>query len=144
MLDENTQTDADDIDAPSDLPGREESMPYAPNSLTDDLGSLYDDAKIYLEAEKRFQRSRVAFASDRAKKGVVFGLGAFAFLHLALIALVIGLVIALAPLITIWGAIALVFGVLLIVGVILGRAAAKKFGAVAEAFRGEAQEPDDA
>jgi hypothetical protein len=48
---------------------------------------------------------------------------ALVLLHLALIALAVGAVIALAPLVTIWGAIAIVVGVMLLGVALLVRAA---------------------
>ena len=63
-------------------------------SLFDDAYALYEDGKTYLEAEVAFQKSRASYASRETGSGIVFALGALAFLHLALIGLVVGLIIA--------------------------------------------------
>ena len=86
-------------------------------SLIDDAMALFDDGKTYAEAELAFQKSRAGFAANRAKGAIAFGLAAFGVLHLALIAGVVGLVIALAPLIGPWGATALVTIALIAAGV---------------------------
>ena len=93
--------------------GRSSSEP----SLIDDAMALFDDGKTYAEAELAFQKSRAGFAANRAKGAIAFGLAAFGVLHLALIAGVVGLVIALAPLIGPWGATALVTVALIAAGV---------------------------
>jgi hypothetical protein len=59
---------------------------------------------------------------------------ALLLVHLALVALAFGLIIALAPLITAWGATALVVGVLLVAGLVLGLAAKKRFAGMSSAF----------
>jgi len=104
-------------------------------SLADDVKALVEDGKTYLEAELQFQKSRAAFALDRGKSGAVYGLGAAAVLHLALIALVVGAIFALTPLITAWGATAVVVGVLLIAAILLGLAAKRRFARLTSAIR---------
>jgi hypothetical protein len=58
---------------------------------------------------------------------------ALVLLHIALIALAVGAVIALAPLVSVWGAIAIVVGVML-AGVALLVISAKKDGALLAAL----------
>ena len=103
-------------------------------SLTDDLVALLDDGKTYLESEKAFQKSRAVFVAHKGKWGVIHGLVAFAMIHTALIGLVVGAVIALAPILTIWGAMALVSGVLIVIGVILARKALGHFRDAGDSF----------
>jgi hypothetical protein len=114
---------------PADQPVRE------PASLSDDLFALIDDGKTYVEAEIQYQRTRVAFAFDRGRSGAIFAIAAFAVLHLALVALVVGGVIALTPMIGAWGATALVVGLLVAAGVILALAARRRFARLATAYR---------
>ncbi|MFZ9396805.1 MAG: phage holin family protein [Erythrobacter sp.] len=97
------------------LRGEEDGAPVPPAapSLVEDVAALVQDGRNLFEAEIAFQKTRLAFAANRSKSAVVAGLGALAFLHLALIALVVGLVIALAPLVSGWGATAIVVGLLL-------------------------------
>lgn len=106
----------------------------AAGSLADDVSALFEDGKTYVEAEIAYQKSRAAFAGNQTKSGVVFGAAALAFLHLALIALVVGLVIALAPYLSAFGATALVVGVLMVGSVIFARMAASRFSAIGKAF----------
>ena len=107
---------------------------FSDHSLTEDVRALFDDGKTYLEAELQFQKSRAAFAADKGRSGLVYGIAALALVHLALVALVVGLVLALSPLLTAWGATGLVVGVLSIAAVVLALAAKKRFGALSSAF----------
>jgi hypothetical protein len=104
-------------------------------ALRDDITALLDDARTYAEAEIAFQKTRAGLAGKSAGRALALLVLAVVLLHIALIALAVGAVIALAPLVTIWGAIAIVVGVLL-VGVALlllaalgdGKALAEMFG----------------
>jgi len=111
--------------------------PRSGSSLTDDLVALLDDGKTYLEAEKAYQKSRAIYAAHEGKSGIIHGLIAFALIHTALIGLVVGAVIALAPVLTIWGATALVAGVLLIAGVVIARKALTHFRDAGSSFTGD-------
>ena len=83
-------------------------------ALRDDVAALVEDARTYAEAEIAFQKTRASLAGKKAGRALVLLVLALVLLHIALIALAVGAVIALAPLVTIWGAIAIVVGVLLI------------------------------
>ncbi|MFA9201762.1 MAG: phage holin family protein [Cypionkella sp.] len=107
------------------------------DSLTDDIRHLVGDGRTYLEAELQYQKSRAALVLDRSKSGAIYGAVAAVFGHLALIALVVGLVIALAPLITAWGATALVAGLLLVVALLFARMARRKFASISAATAGK-------
>ncbi|GAA4037786.1 phage holin family protein [Parerythrobacter jejuensis] len=109
-------------------------------SLADDVSALIEDGKTYVDAEIAFQKSRAGFAGKKTKGGVIAVLGAFAFLHLALIGLVVGLIIALEPYLTAFGAVATVVGVLLLGVAIFGGIAVSRFKAVSEAFKSETDE----
>ena len=106
-------------------------------SLFDDAYALYEDGKTYVEAEVAFQKSRAGYASRETGSGVVFALGALAFLHLALIGLVVGLIIALAPIIGPFVATAAVVGGLLVLMIIVGLLARSRFKRVSRAFKGD-------
>jgi hypothetical protein len=93
-------------------------------SLLADVEALIDDGKTYLEAELAFQRTRAAFVADGAKRAVVLFALAALLGFLALIGLTVGLIISLAPILTAWGASALVVGVLMLGALMAGRAAA--------------------
>lgn len=81
--------------------------------LRDDLTALVDDARTYAEAEILFQKTRAGLAGKAATRALLLLVLAAVLLHIALIALAVGAVIALAPLVTIWGAIAIVVGALI-------------------------------
>lgn len=83
-------------------------------SLVADVEALIEDGKTYLQAELTYQKSRAGFAADRLKWTAIYGAAAFGLLHLALIALTVGLVIALVPLVGPWIATAIVVAVLLL------------------------------
>ena len=101
----------------SDLPPENDAGDDATNGFTmlrDDISTLIDDARTYAEAELAFQKTRATLAGKTAGRALILFVLAVVLLHIALIALAVGAVIALAPLVTIWGAIAIVVGVLLI------------------------------
>ncbi|MGX7952540.1 phage holin family protein [Tsuneonella sp. HG249] len=108
----------------------------ADDSLIDDVRNLVDDGKTYLEAELQYQKSRAALVADRGRSGAIYGAIALALVHLALVALVVGLVIALTPLITAWGATAAVVGVLTVVAGIFAVKAKGKFASISGALNG--------
>lgn len=83
-------------------------------ALRDDVAALVEDARTYAEAEIAFQKTRAGLAGKTAGRALALLVLAVVLLHIALIALAVGAVIALAPLVTIWGAIAIVVGVMLI------------------------------
>ena len=119
----------DAVPEPLDPPASHE------RSLTDDLVAMLDDGKTYVEAEVQYQKTRAAFAFDRGKAGAFYGLLAFALLHLALVALVVGAVIALSPAIGAWAATALVTVVLALAGGGFAWRAKTRFDRLAEAYR---------
>ncbi|MDE8653627.1 phage holin family protein [Novosphingobium album (ex Liu et al. 2023)] len=80
----------------------------ADRSLQDDLRLLAADARAFAEAELAFQKSRAAFAGGEIRGIAILGVAAAVFLFFAVMALVVGLVIALAPVLTPWGSTAVV------------------------------------
>ncbi|WP_086618448.1 phage holin family protein [Erythrobacter tepidarius] len=109
-------------------------------ALREEIAVLIEDARTYAEAEARFQKTRATLAGKSAGRALVMLVLALVLLHIALIALAVGAVIALAPLITVWGAIAMVVGVMLagVAGLVLS---ARKDGALLAALF--AREPGD-
>lgn len=123
-----------DIDPglPAPQEGAPPAEPAAPASvapdttlsgLREDVTALVEDARNYAEAELAFQKTRAALAGKHGARALVMLVLALVLLHIALIALAVGAVIALAPLVTIWGAIAVVVGVMLLGVALLVRAA---------------------
>ncbi len=95
-------------------------------SLADDLRQLADDSKSFAKAEAAYQKARVAYAGDQARGLAIRGGLALAFVFFALMALTLGLVLALTPLLTAWGATAVVVaGLLLLAWIVAASAAAK-------------------
>ncbi len=126
----------DELEAPA--PQGDQPEP----SLTDDLIALFDDGKTYAEAEMAYQRRRLGFAAHRVKGAAVFGLAAFGVLHLALIALTVGLVLALIPLLGPWGATAIVTVALVAFGILMLRQVKKRIDGIRDAFeQGKRDEP---
>lgn len=77
-------------------------------SLLGGARALLEDGQTLIAAELAFQKARAGFVLGRAKGILAFGALALALLFFALMALVVGLLLALAPLIGPWGALAVV------------------------------------
>jgi hypothetical protein len=126
--------EATEIAAPA-----EDGESGAMRSLRDDVEALIEDGRTYLETELVYQKTRVAFVADRAKGAVIYGALAAALGVLALIGLTVGLIIALTPLLTAWGASALVVGLLVIGAWLAMRAAGKRWARLMQAIEGDAE-----
>lgn len=102
--------------------------------LSDEILALIADGRTYAEAEFAFQKSRLSYSAQQGKSAALSVLAALAFLHLALIALVVGSVLALTPYITAWGATAMVVGVLLLSTLLVLLKARNRARNIADAF----------
>lgn len=111
-----------------------------PASLLDDLGDLMGDAQTWFEAELSYQKLRAAFVGANLKQAAVAGLAAVVLLVVAVMGLTFGLVLALTPLVTAWGATAIVVGVLLLGALWSVSAARRAWGEVLSAI---AERADD-
>ncbi len=111
-------------------------------SLLEDIEYLVADARIWLDAEMSFQKSRAALVSNRLKIIVAAGILAALFGILALVGLTIGLIIALTPLITAWGATAVVVLLLLVLVWLMINRIAVAWQDIQSATRGESP-PDE-
>jgi uncharacterized membrane protein YqjE len=127
----------EDVALPAPSQGTEEDDTTGLGALKDDLTALVEDARTYAAAEIAFQKTRAGLAGKKAARALVFLVLALVLLNLALIALAVGAVIALAPLVTIWGAIAIVVGVLLAGVVFLVMQAAAEGKVLGAMFGGE-------
>lgn len=110
-------------------------------SLRDDVEALIEDGKTYLETELVYQKTRAAFVADRAKGALIFGAVAALLGFLALIGLTVGLIIALAPVLTAWGSSALVVMLLLLAAWIAMHAASKHWARLMQAIDSGPEEP---
>lgn len=96
-------------------------------SLVEDLRQLAADGRTLLEAELAYQKSRAAFAGQAAKSVAGWGALALALVFFALMALVVGLLLALTPLLGGWGAMGAVTIGLLIAAGLCGWTAARRW-----------------
>lgn len=96
-------------------------------SLAEEVEALISDGKTFLEAELSFQKTRLAFVADIAKGAAVFGIIAAAFGALAMVGLTVGLIIALTPILTAWGASAVVVGLIILAALLAAREASKRW-----------------
>lgn len=113
-------------------------------TIIEELSALVEDAGIYATAELAFQRTRAKLAGRNIVAVLAFVVLAIILLHISIIALAVGLVIALEPLVTIWGAIGIVVGIMLLSVAILGLAAARRGQLIAEMFESSKDEGDGA
>ncbi len=112
----------------------------ADRSLLDDIGDLVGDAQTWFDAELGYQKVRAAFVGANLKQALLLGLAAVVLIVVAVMGLTFGLILALAPLVTAWGATAIVVGAMLLVALLCGRSASKAGRAAFAAIR----EQDDA
>lgn len=103
-------------------------------SLLEDLETLIDDGKTYLEAEANYQKSRALYIADSLPGVALAGTIAAALAFIALIGLTVGLIIALAPYLTAWGSSALVVGLEFVLALYFARTAARRWGAIMRAL----------
>ncbi len=144
MRSQEAESLAAPVTPPADMPPPEmatrqaeahaKSAPQDQRSVIDDIEALIDDARTYFDAELRYQKSRAAFVTDRLKRGIGFVVVSLVLGLLAAVGLTVGLIIALTPLITAWGATAVVVLTLLLIAFLLVRAAAQAFSSVKMAF----------
>jgi uncharacterized membrane protein YqjE len=95
------------VNAPDDAPDQGDGP-----SLAMLLRALIEDAQTLIEAETGYWRTALAFVLARVKTIALVLVLALFFLFFTLMALVVGLLLALAPLIGPWAALALVAGTL--------------------------------
>lgn len=102
----------DPLEEPAPLPAEDDAEePVRP--LLGDIEALIDDARTFLDAELNFQKSRAGFVAGRVKLMIGLGIGALFFVFMALFGLTVGSIIALAPMLSAWGAVTAVVGLLL-------------------------------
>lgn len=95
-------------------------------SLTGDLRELADNAQTLVEAELAYQSARAAYAWNRGRGIAIWLIIAATAGFFAVVALVVGLLLALIPYVGVWGSLAIVTLALVLVAVFaLLRASAK-------------------
>lgn len=137
-MDRPAQLDKGPTEAlPADLPDALEPTPSGVGgggSLMEDVDALIADGKTYLEAEVAYQKNRAGYAANRLKWTAVYGAAAFGLLHLALIALTVGIVIALVPLVGPWIATAIVVAMLMLGALLFVQKLRAKLGDIRAVF----------
>ena len=104
-------------------------------SLLDDVEDLLVDARIWFDAEVAYQKTRAGFVAAQIRNAVALLLAAAVLTLVALIALAVGLVITLIPVLGPFGATLVVFVVLVLVAILLARSAASRWRDAAGAIR---------
>ncbi|MCC6925886.1 phage holin family protein [Novosphingobium sp.] len=99
----------------------------AERSLVDDLRQMVDDGRTLVEAELAYQKSRALVAGQGAKGIVGWGALALVLVFFALMALVMGLLLALSELVGGWLAMVIVVLGLLLAAGLAGMAAGKRW-----------------
>jgi positive regulator of sigma E activity len=99
----------------------------AERSFADEVRQLVDDGRTLLEAELAYQKSRAAVVGLAARSIAGWLALALALLFFALMALVMGALLALTPLVGGWGATAIVVLVLLVATGLSGWIAARRW-----------------
>lgn len=119
------------------LPGGEAAR-HRP--LEDDLRTLVDRGVAFAKAEAAFQQARAGYAAARIKWIAVLGGLALVLAFFALVALTVGLVIGLTPILGALGATAAVFAGLLVAALIVALLAMGQWRSMTAALsnRGEA------
>ena len=112
----------------------------AERSLVEDVRQLIEDGRTLAEAELAYQKSRAAVAGDGVKGAAAYGGLAIALVLFALVALTVGLLIALTPWLTALGATAAVTLGLLLVAGLCTLTAKRRWSAMTEAISGSTDE----
>lgn len=113
----------------------EEMEGFESRSLVNDIEDLLVDVRTWLDAEFTYQKSRAGFVAASLKQAIALVVVAGVLALLALIGLTLGLIIALAPLLTPLGATAAVVIVLLLISLLLLRSAASRWRDAAGAIK---------
>ena len=109
---------------------QEEPADAAERSLVDDVRELVSDGRTLLEAELAYQKSRAALAGRTAKSMVGWIALALGLVFFALMALVMGLLLTLAPLIGGLGATLVMVMILLVAAGLSGWVAVRRWQAM--------------
>jgi len=136
---------ADNLTAIADTAPENEAMldEFEDASLAEEVRLLADEAKAYALAEVAFQKARAAYAARQARTIAMLGVAAAVLVFFAGMALVVGSIVALAPVIGGWGATGLVTLVLLVIAMV-SLLTAKSRWSRTMATIGDEQAPGDA
>jgi hypothetical protein len=108
--------------------------------LVAQLRDLYDDGRELVDAEISFQKARVSAAGRQVRAMAALAFVGLVFIVGALIALVVGTMMALAPLLGEWGAMGATVGGTLLLAMICFWLALRRIARVTALFGGESDE----
>ncbi len=128
------------MDAREDAPAAPGDGADAPSTLLADVEDLIGDAQTWFDAELGYQKVRAAFVGANLKQALALGIAAVLLLVVAVMGLTFGLVLALTPLVSAWGATAIVVGLLLLGALLSTLGARKAWGALMGAIREDGEE----
>lgn len=114
------------------------------HTLVGSAQALIENGQSLMEAELAFQKARAGFVLSRAKGIIALGALALALLFFVLMALIVGLLLALAPLLGPWGALGAVVGGLLLVTALCVLGVIRRVGSIRKALKGSASKGDAA
>jgi hypothetical protein len=109
----------------------------AERSLVDDLRQLAGDTRDFAKAEIAYQQSRAKVVGGSVGGIAARAVVAAALVFFAVMALVVGAVIALTPVLTAWGATAVVFMVLCVAALVLAMSARSRWQRLSSLINGE-------
>lgn len=121
---------------PDPLPQPDPEPDAGDEPLFASLSDLVEDGQTYLEAELDYRRKQLSFGLSASK--AIIGLVALGLvlLFFALMALIMGLLLALTPLIGAWGSLGIVLGVILVATAFCFLGAFLRFRKAKSAFTG--------
>lgn len=105
-------------------------------SLIDDVRSLVDDGRVALEAELNFQKTRLAVCGKEGRNLIIFAVAGLLLSFFTLIALTVGLLLALIPAVSAWGATGIVTGVFVLALAVCMFGALRSWRKIRMAFAG--------
>jgi len=106
-------------------------------SLFSDMATLLADGRTFAEAEIAYQKARLGYAGKRGLRIAICGALALVCVIFALFALIIGVILGLAPYLTVWGSSAAVVIALLLTALVCLVIARHNARRISAAFRDE-------
>lgn len=98
---------------------------------------LYNETRALIDAELSFQRNRASFIGKQAKRAGAMLLIGVTFIIGSMLALILGGLLALAPLVGPWGAMGIVVVLCLVVAMLAFRAVTGRVKAIGRVLGGE-------
>ena len=114
------------------------------HTLVGSARGLIENGQSLMEAELAFQKARASFVLRRTKGILALGALALALLFFVLMALIVGLLLALAPLLGPWGALGAVVAGLLLITALCVFGVIRRISTIRKALNGSAKGSDAA